>query len=49
MSLMVDGDLIRQKGRESVKAVQEHLLFENYLEKLSELTEAEFDYSLFSE
>ena len=48
LHLITNCDEIRRKGRESVKAVQEHLLFENYLEKLNELTEAEFDYSLFA-
>lgn len=45
--LLENRDSIIKMGQKSSSVVQEHLLFEHYLEKLNELTQKEFDYTIY--
>lgn len=47
IELIRNRDTIKQVGQKSCTIIQNHLLFENYLEELNKLTEKEFGYSIF--
>ncbi len=46
--LIADRKEIKEMGQKSCQMVQEHLLFENYLEKLNDVTESEFGYTIWA-
>lgn len=49
IQLINNRDEIKQVGQKGCEIIQNHLLFENYLQALNSLTEKEFDYTIFKD